>query len=431
VKTTLTNYKSIAHLPHARRLLMADATSKAGDWIVYVAMSVLVFKAGGAGALSVFTALRVVVPFTLGPWAGRWGASLAPRTIMISADSARAVLLFLAAATAATGQSVWLLQALVVGCAALSAFHAPAERRFQRDVIDEDQRASFNAVIGATGTTTIVLAPAFGGLITAAVGNVGALVVDAVTFLISAALVASVSASRTVEEAALEQPTETAGSPALRKGALATALQAARKDPAVLACVVTQAVACTVAGASLVLLPLLASELHAGDGAVGWLTAAVGTGSVLGILFGGSVAKNGRLLVGVTSIIAMGAVLGLLGSSPSLPVAFLFAVLAGTAANIPEPMYWTMYADRVNEADSSSFYGLVESAITGGFALGGVILGVLATTLGTTGGVWVLGLAGSVLATVALPPAMRYHRQHTTPAPEPKVDLSLGQEATR
>ncbi|MEW2557494.1 MFS transporter [Streptomyces griseorubiginosus] len=410
MKSALKNYKAIAHLVDARRLLAADAISKAGDWILYVAMSVLVFEAGGAGALSMFTALRVVVPFVLGPWAGRWGAALPPRTMMIIADAARACLLFLAAAAAAADQSAWLLVGLVVGCASVSAFHAPAERRFQRDVIESEQRASFNAVIGATGTTVIVVAPALGGLLTTTVGNVGALVVDAASFLLSLVFVASVRTPSTAAAADPAQLEPAAPASGISKGALATAVRSMRQDPAVMACVMAQAVACTVAGASLVLMPLLGDRLQAGDGAIGWLTAAVGTGSVVGVLIGGSMAKQGRLLLCVTSVVSMGVILGLLGSSPNLLVALLCAALVGVAANIPEPMYWTSYADRVSENDSSSFYGLVESSITGGFALGGVILGAAVAAMGTSTGTWVVGVVGSVLATAAFVPALRHHR---------------------
>ncbi|MEU0036339.1 MFS transporter [Streptomyces sp. NPDC006333] len=423
MKAALTNYKNIAHLPDARRLLVADSISKAGDWILYVAMSALVFEEGGAGALSLFTALRVVVPFMVGPWAGRWGAVLAPRTVMILADAVRAGLLFLAALAASAHQSAWLLVALVVGCSLVSAFHGPAERRFQRDVIDPDQRASFNAVIGATGTTVIVVAPALGGLMSTAVGNVGALVVDAASFLLSLAFVAAVREPTATAAPMAEQP-QAAG---LRKGALATAVRAMRKDPAVLACVMTQAVACTVAGASLVLLPLLGDRLHAGNGSIGWLTAAVGAGSVLGVLIGGSVAKQGRLLLCVTSVVSMGVILGLLGSSPSLLVALGCAVLVGLAANIPEPMYWTSYADRVGESESSAFYGLVESSITGGFALGGVILGGLVAALDVRTGTWAVGLGGSVLALAAFVPAVRHHRAR---AAQPLFSPSAAESAS-
>lgn len=153
MKKALANYRNIAPLAHARRLLAADAISKAGDWILFVAMSALVFEAGGARALALFSLMRVLIPFVLGPWAGRWGAALAPRTLMIGADLARAVLLFLGAVAAGTGQSVWLLESVVVGCAVLTACHAPAERRFQRDLIALGGTA-LGMVVAAVGTST-------------------------------------------------------------------------------------------------------------------------------------------------------------------------------------------------------------------------------------------------------------------------------------
>lgn len=338
---------------------------------------------------------------------------------MITADAVRSVLLVLAAVTAGVHQPAWVLVVLVVCCASVSAFHAPAERRFQRDAIAPDQRASFNAVIGATGTTVIVVAPALGGLIITVVGNVGALALDALSFLLSLVFVARVSGPLHTVSPKNQEQAASAG-----KGALATALGAMQKDPTVLACFLAQAVACTVAGASLVLLPLLGDRLDVGAGTVGWLTAAVGAGSVLGVLIGGSIAKNGRVVLGVTSVVSMGVILGLLGSSPNLVVALLCAVLAGTAANIPEPLYWTSYADRVTERDSSAFYGLVESSITGGFALGGVILGAAAAVLGTSIGTWVVGVAGSLIAATALIPALCHRRalKATLASPAPTLE---------
>ena len=58
------------------------------------------------------------------------------------------------------------------------------------------------------------------------------------------------------------------------------------------------------------------------------------------------------------------------------------AAVAVFVANVPEPLYWTTYADRVDDESSSVFYGLVESAITGGFALRGLVLGGLAAAGG-------------------------------------------------
>lgn len=413
MKNVLVSYRDIAAVPDARRLLAADAISKAGDWILYVAMSILVYQAGGAGSLALFSALRIGIPFVLGPWAGRWGAAYSARSVMIFADVVRAVLLVLAAGVAWAGISVWALQVLVVGCAALTALHAPAERRFQRDTISEEQRASFNAVLGATGSAVMVIAPATGGLMTVAVGNIGALVADGASFLLSALLILRVKPTPITNPApvAVTPNGDTAGR---SQGALQIALRACRANPYVLAAVITQGVACTVAGACLVLLPVLDDRLGSGDGVVGWLTAALGIGSVIGTLLGGVVARGGRRILATSSIVALGLVLGLMGSSSHLFVALIGAALAGITANIPEPLYWTTYAGLVDEEDSSAFYGLVESTITGGFALGGLILGSLVTGIGTEAAAWWIGASGSLLAAIAYVHVLRGRRRSVT-----------------
>jgi predicted MFS family arabinose efflux permease len=113
----------------------------------------------------------------------------------------------------------------------------------------------------------------------------------------------------------------------------------------------------------------------------------------------------------------MGVLLGFLGSSSTFVLALLCAALLGAAANLPEPMYWTSYAARVDERDSSAFYGLVESSITGGFACGGIILGAVVVPLGISTGTWTMGLAGTVLASAAFVPALRHRREQTGTAP--------------
>lgn len=424
MKNVLVSYRDIATVPDARRLLAADAISKAGDWILYVAMSILVYQAGGAGSLALFSALRIGIPFVLGPWAGRWGATYAARSVMIFADVTRAVLLILAAASAWAGISVWVLQALVVGCAALTALHAPAERRFQRDSISEEQRASFNAVLGATGSAVMVIAPAAGGLMTVAVGNIGALVIDGASFLLSALLIGRVKPTAPAAEPAPAGTAPHDEAAGRSQGALATALRACRANPYVLAAVVTQGVACTVAGACLVLLPVLDDRLGAGDGVVGWLTAALGIGSVIGTLLGGAVARAERRILATSSIVVLGLVLALLGNSSHLPIALIGAALAGITANIPEPLYWTTYAGLVDEKDSSAFYGLVESTITGGFALGGLILGSLITAIGDRPAAWWIGGTGSLLAAVAYVPVFRGRRTTTEPAVNDPAQVS-------
>jgi MFS family permease len=153
-------FAQAAQVHGAKRLLVADAVSKAGDWMLFVAVSAILYQGGGAAALAIYSVARLVVPVAAGPWSGRVGAGLPPRLVMIASDLARAALLVVAAAAATWSAPVWLVLVPVVGCTLLAAWFNPAEKRFQRDAVPADQRPAFYAVIGATGSTAMIFAPA-------------------------------------------------------------------------------------------------------------------------------------------------------------------------------------------------------------------------------------------------------------------------------
>lgn len=404
----------VTKLQGALRILAADAISKAGDWILFVAMSVVLYRAGGAAALALFNLIRIALPIALGPWAGRWGARLAPRHTMILADLGRAILLGAAAVVAyADIGSSTVLFALVLGCTALATWYTPAERRFQRDAVPLEQRPDFNAVIGATGSTVMIVAPALGGALLAFFGPATALAVNAASFAVSILIIASIrlspaasitsaaDASR-VDAATASATPVTDTPPAPTGGAMATALRVPRRDGFLRASMIIQTAACTIAGATLVMFAPIADRVGASDAAVGWLATSIGIGSVIGVVLGGRIARRKQLFLGGVSIVAMGVVVGLMGSAPNLVAAMGLAVVSGILANLPEPLYWTSYAERVPESMSGPFYGLVESLIAGAFASGGMLLGAAATLWGIGPASWAVGAVFGLVALGAL-----------------------------
>lgn len=403
----------VTKLQGALRILAADAISKAGDWILFVAMSVVLYRAGGAAALALFNLIRIVLPIVLGPWAGRWGASLAPRHTMILADVGRAILLGAAAVVAyADIGSPAVLFALVLGCTALATWYTPAERRFQRDAVPLEQRPDFNAVIGATGSTVMIVAPAVGGALLAFFGPATALAVNAASFAVSVVIIASI---RLVPSVADSSSTDAVGgssaSPTPAGGAMATALRVPRRDGFLRASMIIQTAACTIAGATLVMFAPIADRVGASDAAVGWLATSIGIGSVIGVVLGGRIARRKQLFLGGVSIVAMGVVVGLMGSAPNLIVAMGLAIVSGILANLPEPLYWTSYAERVPESMSGPFYGLVESLIAGAFASGGMLLGAAATLWGIGPASWAVGAVFGLVALSALRTARVWESQ--------------------
>jgi predicted MFS family arabinose efflux permease len=107
----------------------------------------------------------------------------------------------------------------------------------------------------------------------------------------------------------------------------------------------------------------------------------------------------------------MGVALGVFGMSREIVLALLASVALGVLANLPEPLYWSTYAERVDEGSSGPFYGLVESLIISAFAVGGALSGAFLSWFGVSTAAWVLGLAAAAATGALLPTARRWQNR--------------------
>src|SRR5262245_56214514 len=108
--------------PGFRRLFLAATTSQLGDWLSFVAVSLLV-QANGGGALSLAVVLAVhALPHALlAPLAGTLADRFDRRRLLLAGSVVQAALTLLMAAAALRGQ-VTLVQVLVLCRSAASAF---------------------------------------------------------------------------------------------------------------------------------------------------------------------------------------------------------------------------------------------------------------------------------------------------------------------
>ncbi|MEU0730636.1 MFS transporter [Streptomyces sp. NPDC006140] len=399
MKETLKNYRTVLAVPDARRMIAADALAKAGDWLLYVAISLMLFRSSGVAALGLFNAIRIVIPVLLSPAAGRRGSRYRARDVMAVANIIRAAVLGVTALAAANGAPVVLLMGSVLVCTFSTAWFGPAERRMQRDLTGPQDRAAVFAVLGTTGTLVLVVAPACGAVVSSWLSPSALLGMTAVLFVLATTVLLRVSCP-------LPPAAATSGAEDSGKGgtvrALRSALAAASADRAVAVALICQAAACWTVGASLVLLLPVAQQAAGQDTALGWLTASIGLGSALGMLLGAPVAQRQQLARGATCIVVLGMLVAALALADAMAVALLVTFAMGLAANIPEPLYWTVYGNRVSEERSGSVYGLVESVISGTMTLGGAVAGVVAGSFGPATAAVVVGATTVAVATAGL-----------------------------
>lgn len=179
----------------ARPIVWGQAVSLLGDYISYVTMPLFIVHLTGRGLDLGLTAAAETLPtllfgFTAGVFLDRFKI----KPILIAADFLRAAAFVLLAIGAATDSALpWMvfLAAFVVG--SLATFFNSGLEALLPSVIPEDHLVIINSHLALARTTAFALGPAIGGILISAGGGFSvAFLVNAATFVVSAALLAGV-----------------------------------------------------------------------------------------------------------------------------------------------------------------------------------------------------------------------------------------------
>jgi len=176
------------------RLFVAHSISRAGDAFNTVALVVLVFHLTGSGLGVAGTVAFEVVPILLlGPVVGLIVDRYPRRSLMVGADLARGVLALL---LALVGDSVGLAYAVALGLSLFTRVFNPAANATIPDLVQRHELVDANAALWTVAVVAqIVLAPLAGTLI-AAHGTAFAIAVNAVSYLLSAAVLLGLEAGQ-------------------------------------------------------------------------------------------------------------------------------------------------------------------------------------------------------------------------------------------
>ncbi len=179
----------LAPLRHrAFRLLFGgQLVSDLGDWLDFLALIALIVSGWKLGpsalaALSVAVALPYAV---IAPLSGVWADRLPRRTLMITADLGRALVV----CGLVFAPNLYTVLILVFLRGVFSTFFGPARQATIAGLVPQDDLLAANSLSQLSFQLTKILGPVLGGLLLAAVGPHAAFMVNAATFLVSAALI--------------------------------------------------------------------------------------------------------------------------------------------------------------------------------------------------------------------------------------------------
>jgi predicted MFS family arabinose efflux permease len=380
-------------------LLLGLATSALGDWLYNVALLALVFgRTGSATWVALTTAARVAPIVVLGPLGGIVADRVDRRRLMIGADAVRIVLMVALAIVAAARLPILLAPVLAAAATAASTVTMPAVAASTARLVDADDLQRASALRAGIGQGAIVVGPALGAVVLALSDPAVAILLNAVSFAISAAAMLAIAPS-----AAFEPRARDGGEPPSLVADLNAGARALRGAPTAVRLVAADVLCSGVYGLLTVMLILVSRHVGAGEGGYGILLGAFGAGGLIGATVVGRLdaPETWRRTLTI-ALVLVAAAMTALGQTSTLAQAVMLALLGGGGMIVGEVLSETALPRMLDDEVVGRAYGLAVPVSLGGIVIGSLAAGPLVSLLGLEGAFAAAGLFVAVAAALLL-----------------------------
>ncbi len=175
-----------------RHLWLGQVVSQMGDWFNTIALYTIILNLTGSGRdIGLMMVARFLPSFVFGSLSGVLADRFSRRSIMIVSDLLRA-LVVLGFLLVRRADQLWILYVLTIAQLALSTFFEPAKTAAIPSIVSDRELVAANAISSVTWSAMLTLGAAVGGIVTGWFGTDVAFILDAFTYLLSAALIARV-----------------------------------------------------------------------------------------------------------------------------------------------------------------------------------------------------------------------------------------------
>jgi MFS family permease len=171
-----------------RRLWIGQGLSFVGDFVSTVALVILVVDVSGSASAVGGVLVARLLPTLASPLVGVLADRLDRRAVLVAADLVRAVLVI----GLIFARDLPIIYALVFLLGVAQTVFNPTVRAAFPGVVGTGDLTRANAIISGTFSFSVTVGPALGGVLVATVGVELAFLLDALTFLASAALLSTI-----------------------------------------------------------------------------------------------------------------------------------------------------------------------------------------------------------------------------------------------
>jgi predicted MFS family arabinose efflux permease len=402
-----------------RALFFASVISLGGDWFLWVAINGLVYEATGK---ALYVGLAILAQesafFLASPIGGALADRIDRRKLMIACDLVRAVVCvsFLLVGP----ETIWLAYVLLPVLATFAAPFDPAFSAATPNLVDPSDLPAANALNGSLWGTMLAVGAGLGGLVSAAFGDDTAFIVDAVSFLVSAALLSS------IRRGFSESRAESTEHPSIVEATRET-WRFARRDHRVLSLLAVKFGFGAAAGL-LALIPVMALDadvFDSGNVGFGILMAARGVGALIGPFLGHRIAGPGhrRLFPAIgLSLAVFGLGYLAMGQAPSLAIAAVMICVAhlggGSQWMLSTYGLQVLVPDRIR----GRIFGFDYMLITLSLSVSALVASAVADQIGAPNTVTILGGVALVWAVVWFVLSRGVRRTGLNGSTEPEPD---------
>ena len=398
-----------------RRLFYAFAGSIIGDGVFTLSALVYVFLHGGATAVGILASVRYLSMALVTPFTSALADQFDRRSVMVISDVTRMVLVSLAAVLVGVHASRWSVFVIIVLVGLAGTAFRPAQASILPLLACEpDEIAGANVVSSTIESVGFFGGPALAGFLLAFTNVTLAFSFDAVTFVWSALLLASMRKPRPEErspELVAHQKASTDPDQLKAQSFLVRAEQGFRiiaHDREVLTLVWLYVLQCVVSGASAVFTVSIALHLlHIGSSGLGLMESTLGIGGLVGGFIALMLASRARMATDFgLGVMVWAAPLLLIAVFPDLSAVLISMWLIGAANSVVDVNAITVLQHMVPNEKLGRVLGALEAGEVAGMAIGSVAMTILIHATGLRIG---LAIIGSVVTLLVIPgiPALR------------------------
>jgi MFS family permease len=400
---------------NVRRVELAWGGSIAAEWAHFVALGVFAYAEGGAAGVGIAGLVRLLPAAAVAPFAASLGDRFRRERFLLALMLVASAALAGSAAAAYGGSRVLVFAfAAVVGLSttlvrpALQAL-LPSLARTPEELIASNGATS---IIESLGT---LVGPVLAGLLVsfADVGLVFA--VGAGMFLVAAALLARVEVEGRIELGAA--PGDRGA-----RAMVAAGFRAIVRTPNARLVIGLIAAQAFVRGCLNVLIVVAVFRvLHGSDSEVGYLTAAIGVGGLLGA-FGAMTLAGRRLAVPFgLALVFWGLPIALIAPRPYLVLALFLLAIVGAANSVEDVAVFTLLQRIVPDEFLARVLGVTWGLAMGAVAIGSILAPAVVALIGPRPA---FAVVGAILPLLTLLTYRRLDRIDRTVA-EPPAELEL------